>query len=99
MLRLKAGELTTLNHVDNFVDGAAVARIGDANFRNIKKTTQLEKTLGIPEDRICATISELLNIEGIVLEPAGALAIDALKDLRHEIAGKKDYLHCFGWEF
>ena len=31
----------------------------------------------------------MLNIEGIVLEPAGALAIDALKDLKDQIMGKK----------
>ena len=31
----------------------------------------------------------MLNIEGIVLEPAGALALDALKDLGPEIAGKQ----------
>ena len=43
---------------------------------------------GIPEGRICATITEMLNIEGIVLEPAGALSIDALKDVRDQIVGK-----------
>ena len=33
---------------------------------------------------------EMLNNEGIVLEPAGALAIDALKDLKaSELIGKK----------
>ena len=83
-----AGELVTLPEVDNFVDGAAVARIGDNNF-NVLRHQNPEHVLGIPEGRICATISELLNIEGIVLEPAGALAIDALKDLREEITGKK----------
>ena len=84
---LEAGALVTLAQVDNFVDGAAVARIGDANFE-ILKSVNINDAMGIPEDRICATISELLNIEGIVLEPAGALAIDALKDLRDQIKGK-----------
>jgi len=31
---------------------------------------------------------EFLNVEGIVLEPAGALAIDVLKDIANEIKGK-----------
>jgi threonine dehydratase len=31
---------------------------------------------------------EMLNVEGIVLEPAGALSVDALKDLAKEIRGK-----------
>jgi threonine dehydratase len=30
----------------------------------------------------------MLNIEGVVLEPAGALALDALKDLKEKIKGK-----------
>jgi threonine dehydratase len=32
---------------------------------------------------------EILNIEGIVLEPAGALAIDALQDLSDVIRGRR----------
>jgi threonine dehydratase len=32
---------------------------------------------------------EMLNIEGIVLEPAGALAVDALGALREDIRGKR----------
>jgi threonine dehydratase len=85
---LTAGKLVTLDKVDNFVDGAAVARIGSRNFE-VLKTQNVDDTMGIPEGRICATITEMLNIEGIVLEPAGALAIDALKDLRDDIVGKK----------
>lgn len=85
---LLANKLVTLNHVDNFVDGAAVARIGDNNFA-ILKHQKVNDVLGIPEGRICTTIIDMLNIEGIVLEPAGALAIDALKDLKDQITGKK----------
>jgi threonine dehydratase len=84
---LVAKHLVTLDHVDNFVDGAAVARIGDNNF-DILKTQDADDVLGIPEGRICATIIDLLNLEGIVLEPAGALAIDGLKDIRDQIVGK-----------
>ena len=32
---------------------------------------------------------DMLNVEGIVLEPAGALAVDALRDLGRSIAGRK----------
>ncbi|MDG2341399.1 MAG: threonine dehydratase, partial [Paracoccaceae bacterium] len=39
-------------------------------------------------DRICVTMMEMLNIEGIVLEPAGALSIDALETVREQIKGK-----------
>ncbi|MCV6597593.1 MAG: pyridoxal-phosphate dependent enzyme, partial [Mangrovicoccus sp.] len=84
---LTAREPVTLEHVDNFVDGAAVARIGDLNWQALKDTDP-DHVLAAPEDRICATLIEMLNIEGIVLEPAGALAVDALADLAPEITGK-----------
>jgi threonine dehydratase len=84
---LQAGQLVTLPHVDNFVDGAAVARIGDKNF-DILKDISSNHVLGIDEKRLCSTIVEMLNIEGIVLEPAGALTIDALKDLKSKIKGQ-----------
>jgi threonine dehydratase len=85
---VKNGGLCTLEKIDNFVDGAAVARIGERNFE-ILKNQPLEKILSVPENRVCSTIVDLLNIEGIVLEPAGALTIDVLKDLRGVIAGKR----------
>lgn len=84
---LHAGTPTTLAHVDSFVDGAAVARIGETTFEALK-TIDPSDVLAAPEDRICSTILEILNVEGIVLEPAGALAIDALRDIQDEIKGK-----------
>ncbi|MGO1120622.1 threonine ammonia-lyase IlvA [Rhodovibrionaceae bacterium A322] len=69
-----------LDQVDNFVDGAAVAQIGEQNFA-ILKDRHPDDVLLIPEDRLCETIIEMLNVEGVVLEPAGALQIDALRSL------------------
>ncbi len=68
-----------LDRVDNFVDGAAVAEIGAAPFSHLK-TFDADAVHLVPENRLCATMIEMLNIEGVVLEPAGALAIDTLKD-------------------
>ena len=82
-----AGEPTTIKNVDTFVDGAAVARIGKHTFAALKGI-DADHVLAIPEDRICTTILEMLNVEGVVLEPAGALALDALKDLKENIKGK-----------
>jgi threonine dehydratase len=77
-----------LAKVDNFVDGAAVAEIGRENLRLLRDFGADDVKL-IPENRLCATMIEMLNVEGVVLEPAGALAIDALKDFsRKEIKGK-----------
>jgi threonine dehydratase len=85
---LEAGKRVKLGKVDNFVDGAAVAEIGRENFR-LLKDFPTEAVREIPENRLCATMVEMLNVEGVVLEPAGALAIDALKDFpRKEIRGK-----------
>jgi len=84
---LAAGHPVTLDHVDTFVDGAAVGRIGDLPFEMLKNV-HLSDVLTLSEDRICATIIEMLNVEGIVLEPAGALSVEALGDVQALIRGK-----------
>jgi len=84
---LAAGQPTTLPKIDTFVDGAAVARIGENTF-DVLKSVNPASVIRIEEDRICTTILEMLNQDGMVLEPAGALAIDALKDIEPWIAGK-----------
>lgn len=85
---LASDKRVKLARVDNFVDGAAVAEIGREPFRHLKGYSQDDVRL-VPENRLCATMIEMLNVEGVVLEPAGALAIDALKDFpRKEIRGK-----------
>lgn len=77
---LKAGAPVTLSHVDNFVDGAAVARIGAHNFRILRRFAS-DMVEIVPENRLCGTMLEMLNVEGMVLEPAGALALDALASI------------------
>lgn len=84
---LALGKPTTLTQVDGFVDGAAVARIGEKTFARLIHTNP-ENVIAASEDRICATMFEMLNVEGIVLEPAGALSVDALVDVADEIHGK-----------
>ncbi|AHD11272.1 L-threonine ammonia-lyase [Phaeobacter gallaeciensis DSM 26640] len=84
---LAAGHPVALDHVDTFVDGAAVGRVGSRPFEVLKQVP-LPDVLSIAEDRICTTILEMLNVEGVVLEPAGALAIEALRDVRSWIRGK-----------
>jgi threonine dehydratase len=84
---LRAGAPTKLARVNSFVDGAAVARLGEANFR-LLDWVQGDAVLLAPEDRICVTMLEMLNVEGIVLEPAGALSVDVLPELADEIRGK-----------
>lgn len=85
---LEAGEVVTLDRVDNFVDGAAVARIGELNFERLSGFSP-EQVLLLEENAICVTITEMLNLEGVVLEPAGALSLAALEKLgRPALEGK-----------
>jgi len=84
---LGAGAPVTLPRVNSFVDGAAVARIGVANHARLGWIDPADVILA-PEDRICVTMLEFLNVEGIVLEPAGALSVDVLPELADQIAGK-----------
>ncbi|MBZ3692926.1 MULTISPECIES: threonine ammonia-lyase IlvA [Phyllobacterium] len=96
---LEAGKRVKLDTVDNFVDGAAVAEIGRENFKLLKEFTA-DSVMLIPENRLSSTIIEMLNIEGIVVEPAGALAIDALKDFRKsDLKGKRIILVISGSNF
>lgn len=82
-----AGRPVTLPKVNSFVDGAAVARMGVSTFDRLR-WVRADQVLLAPEDRICGTMLEFLNIEGIVLEPAGALSVDVLPTLSQIIRGK-----------
>ena len=85
---LEAGERVRLPGVDNFVDGASVAEVGVHTFAVLRRYRPGDVTL-VSEDRLCTTMIEMLNVEGIVLEPAGALSVDALRDIRpQELKGR-----------
>jgi len=77
---LRQGKRIKLSQMENFVDGAAVAQIGKHTYNQLKKYSA-DQVLLAPTNGVCGTMVEMLNVEGIVLEPAGALSIDALKRL------------------
>jgi threonine dehydratase len=83
---LKNKEITALEKIDSFVDGAAVKRVGDLNFKICQQN--LYKMVTIPEGKICQIILDLYNKDAIVVEPAGALSIAALDSFAEEIKGK-----------
>lgn len=85
-ISLEKGLNTTLDEIDNFVDGAAVKRIGELNFEICKKL--LNGTDTICEGLICSTILKLYNENALVVEPAGALSIAALENFKNEIKEK-----------
>jgi threonine dehydratase len=84
---INAGEPVTLRRVNSFVDGAAVARVGELTFQRLARVNAAHVLLA-PEDRICITMLDMLNVEGIVLEPAGALSVDVLPVLADQIRGR-----------
>ena len=83
---LKNGVNSTLEKIEKFVDGAAVKRVGDLNFRICQET--LHDVITVNEGKVCETILQLYNREAIVVEPAGALSIAALDQLADKIVGK-----------
>lgn len=87
MAALRAGGPTRLARINTFVDGAAVAQLGANNYRMLDWVSPGAVHLA-PEDRICVTMLEMLNVEGIVLEPAGALSLDILPEIADHIRGK-----------
>ena len=76
-----------LKKIDNFVDGAAVREIGKIPFKICK--TQLDEIITVDEGKICQTILDLYNKEGIVAEPAGALAVAGLEEIDMDFEGKR----------
>lgn len=83
---IEKGANTTLEHIDNFVDGAAVKRVGDHTFEICK--SNLEDIVLVPEGKVCTTILRMYNEEAIVVEPAGALTIAALHFYKEHIKDK-----------
>jgi threonine dehydratase len=83
---LKEKKIVTLNKIDKFVDGAAVKRVGELNFKICSQV--LYDVLLVPEGKVCSFILKLYNEEAIVVEPAGALSIAALDQYKEQIKGK-----------
>ncbi len=83
---IKLGKLTTLSTIDPFVDGAAVMKVGKLTYELCKKN--VDDIVLVPEGKVCTTMIELYQNEGIIAEPAGALSIAALDLVAEKIRGK-----------
>lgn len=84
---LEKGEVVELEHIDKFVDGAAVQKVGNKTFAIIKQI--IDDIILVPEGKACSTILQLYNEEAIVVEPAGALSVSALDFYKDDIKGKR----------
>jgi threonine dehydratase len=82
----EAGHPVTLPTIDTFIDGAAVKTAGNLNFDLCR--TAVRQIVPVAEGKVCTEMIDLYQNEGIIVEPAGALAVAALTKLHGEIQGK-----------
>jgi threonine dehydratase len=77
---LAAGEPVTLDHVDQFVDGAAVNRAGTLTYAALSAAGDMVSVTAVDEGAVCTAMLDLYQNEGIIAEPAGALSVAALME-------------------
>ena len=76
-----------LEHIDKFVDGAAVQLAGTHTYEVCRQG--LNDIVVVPDGAVCTTIIHMYNKSAIVVEPAGALAVAALKFYKDKLKGKR----------
>jgi len=74
---IKADKLITLDQVGIFADGVAVKRVGDITFDLCRE--HLDEIILVDTDEICAAIKDIYDENRAIVEPAGALALAAMK--------------------
>ena len=75
---LRAGAPVDLAHVDPFIDGAAVRRVGDLTFAITQQARP--RLVAVAEGQVCVEMLSMYQNDGIIAEPAGALAAAALHE-------------------
>jgi threonine dehydratase len=83
---LAAGGPVALPTLDPFVDGAAVQLAGSVTYPLVRDAAG-EVTV-VQEGRVCTEMLRLYQHDGIIAEPAGALATAALGDTVHPAPGE-----------
>jgi threonine dehydratase len=82
---VEAGHRVMIDITDGFVDGAVVRTPGELTLAVVKDL--VHRFVVVDEGRVCTELLDLYQIDGIVAEPAGALATAALDDLTDFVAG------------
>lgn len=80
------GHPVKLEEIDKFVDGAAVKEVGTQTYENA--VAYVDELVAVDEGEVCTTILDLYSKQAIVAEPAGALSVAALNQLKGKIKGK-----------
>lgn len=84
---LREGSLVTLKDIDTFVDGAAVRTPGKLPYDLLRDNTNATVTT-VTNRETCSALIDLLDIDGIQSELAGALPFAALQKYADEIRDK-----------
>lgn len=80
---LEAGNPVSLDRVDSFVDGTAVGRAGDLTYQVVRDL--VDDIVLVPEGAVCTEMLDLYHSEGVIAEPAGALASAAARNFLPQI--------------
>lgn len=80
---LQAGNPVSLERVDSFVDGTAVGRAGDLTYQIVREL--VDDIVVVPEGAVCTEMLDLYHSEGVIAEPAGALASAAARNFLPQI--------------
>ncbi|MEK7633788.1 MAG: threonine ammonia-lyase IlvA [Patescibacteria group bacterium] len=83
---LKAGKIISLDTIDTFCDGCAVKTPGKLNFDICKK--YVDSIELIDTGYVAKAMVDIYQNEGIITEPAGALSVSALENIKDQIMGK-----------
>lgn len=75
---IEKGERVELKDVGLFADGVAVKLVGEETFRLCREL--LDEVMLIELDSICAAIKDIFEETRSIVEPAGALAVAAVKN-------------------
>ena len=86
---LASGSRVKLARVGIFADGVAVRRVGEETFRLARDL--VDEMMLVTTDEICAGIQDIFEDTRSIVEPAGALAVAAIKKYvaREKCSGKR----------
>jgi threonine dehydratase len=77
MQSVAAGQRVTLSDVGLFSDGTAVKLVGEETFRISREL--VDEFISVDTDAVCAAIKDIFVDTRSIVEPAGALAVAAIK--------------------
>lgn len=82
---LAVGHPVAIGATDRFVEGAAVERVGDLTFPVVRDL--VDEVVVVDEGAVATEMLELYQVDGIITEPAGALATAAALQLDRPVTG------------